>query len=173
MAAEFIGANGNGEERVVQNGQRRLDEDSKWSFPARGRVKINFDGARVDRDEGPKAGAGVVIRNEIGRFVAACAMNLGAVLSAVCAKALACRGALVFASELGLNSVIVEGDSQQMVQILGNKRSCPTGLDVVVEDIWRLAERFQSFEFLFARRSANVVAHKLANSGLRGSKIRT
>lgn len=29
MAAEFIEANGNGEERVVQNGQRSLDEDSK------------------------------------------------------------------------------------------------------------------------------------------------
>lgn len=97
---------------------------------ARGRVKINFDGARVDRDEGPKAGAGVVIRNEIGRFVAAYAMNLGAVPSAVCAKALACRSALVFAFELGLNSIIVEGDSQQMVQIFGNKRSCPMELEV-------------------------------------------
>lgn len=46
------------------------------------------------------------------------------------------------------------------------------GAGSVVEDIWRLAERFRSFEFLFARRSANVVAHTLANSGLRGSKLR-
>lgn len=99
----------------MQLGQIAATVKSKWSCPAKGRVKINFYGVLANRDEGPKAGAGVVIRDDNGKFIGAHSIILGVVLFVLCAKALACQGALLFASELGMNLIIVEGDPSQIV----------------------------------------------------------
>ncbi|KAI8530588.1 hypothetical protein RHMOL_Rhmol11G0070900 [Rhododendron molle] len=62
-------------------------------------------------------------------------------------------------------TIVVEGDSQQVVQILNRDILCPTDVEVVIEDIRGLARRFVSCLFQFVRRSANVVADTLASHG--------
>ncbi|KAG5565939.1 hypothetical protein RHGRI_001759 [Rhododendron griersonianum] len=63
----------------------------------------------IETGDGPERGVGFVIRDGSGRFIAARSVNLRVVSSAICAEALACRGALFFASELGMESIVVEG----------------------------------------------------------------
>lgn len=139
-----------------------------------GRVKINVDGAWVNgRSEGNLAGADVVARNSSGRFVAARSIHLGGAESALCAEALAWRAALEFARTLELDAILAERDSYQLVQILGNKMSCPSNVEGIVEDVRRIAQQIGSCEFVFVRCAANGVAHKLAGFGVRGSRVKT
>ncbi|KAG5562118.1 hypothetical protein RHGRI_004986 [Rhododendron griersonianum] len=88
-------------------------------------------------------GVGFVIRDGSGRSIAARPVNLGVVSSAFCAEALACRGTLFFASKLGMESIVVEGESLQIVQMAGKKRHCNTEVEVFTEDIWREMEKFR------------------------------
>lgn len=95
-------------------------------------MKINVDGAWVNgRSEGNLAGA--VARNSSGRFVAARSNHLGGAESALCAEVLAWRAALEFARTLELDAILVEGDSYQLVQILGSKMSCPSNVEVIFD----------------------------------------
>ncbi|KAF7149489.1 hypothetical protein RHSIM_Rhsim02G0067500 [Rhododendron simsii] len=89
-----------------------------------GKLKFNVDGAWVSRSNGlAKAGAGIVVRDSNGSFVAARSLNLGVVGSPLCAEAMAWRAMLDFAILLGLDSLVMEGDSQQLVRrIRGSSR---------------------------------------------------
>lgn len=55
-----------------------------------------------------------MIRDDNGKFIAARSINLGVVSSVLCVEALACRGALLFASELGMDLIIVERDHHRL-----------------------------------------------------------
>ncbi|KAF7143471.1 hypothetical protein RHSIM_Rhsim05G0110100 [Rhododendron simsii] len=69
----------------------------------------------------------------------------------------------------GMESIVVEGDSFQIVQMAGKKRQCNTEVEVITEDIWREVEKFRVCEFfVFAGRP---IAHTLAASGLRGDAL--
>lgn len=133
-----------------------------------------MDGAwlRNSSGEGP-TGAGIVVRTASGRFVAARAVNLGMTGSVLCAEAGAWRAAMEFAYALGIGTIVVEGDSQQVVRILNRDILCPTDVEVIIEDIRGLARRFVSCLFRFVRRSANVVADTLASHGVRGFGSKT
>lgn len=48
------------------------------------------------------------------------------------------------------------------VKILREEKVCPSEVEVIVEDIRKMAHQFQSCVFLFVRRSTNVVAIELA-----------
>ncbi|KAF7154826.1 hypothetical protein RHSIM_Rhsim01G0175900 [Rhododendron simsii] len=98
-----------------------------WQKPTCGKLKFNVDGAWVSRsDELAKAGAGMVVRDSNGSFVAARSLNLGVVGSPLCAEAMAWRVAFDFVVLLGLDSLIMEGDSQQLVAVIPNCSILPT-----------------------------------------------
>lgn len=124
------------------------------------------------------AGAGIVLRDEWGWFIAARNAfhqhgHYG--VSVKCRGwSLACsRGDLEFAKYLGMRKVVIEGDSQQVVVILKLEMESPAVLEVIVEDVRRMARQFEECVVQFVRRSANVVADKLARCGVRGSSPKT
>ncbi|KAG5562464.1 hypothetical protein RHGRI_005257 [Rhododendron griersonianum] len=88
-----------------------------WQKPACGKLKFNVDGAWVSRSNG-LAEAGIVVRDSNGSFVVAHSLNLGVVGSPLCAEAMAWRAAFDFAVLLGLDSLVMEGDSQQLVRCI-------------------------------------------------------
>lgn len=96
-------------------------------------------------------------------------INMGITGTALSAEAGAWRAGLEFAKFLGLRRVIIEGDSHQVVKILKNELQCPAVLEVIVEDVKRWARQFEECLVQIVRRSANVVADKLASFGVRGS----
>ncbi|KAI8530844.1 hypothetical protein RHMOL_Rhmol11G0090600 [Rhododendron molle] len=93
--------------------------------------------------------------------------------SPLCAEAMAWRAAFDFAVLLGLDQLVMEGDSQQLVRCIQGEITCPTEVEVVVEDVRRSRNLVRECEVVFVRRSANGVADALAKDGLRDPGVRT
>lgn len=145
-AKEFIEANRDDSSGMLNPG----NSIAQWKPPPTGKLKVNVDGALMIGGMPEKMGAmGIVIKNSLSYFVAARSNRLGVAESALCAEALVCRAALEFARVLGLPSIMIEGDSNQLVHILGNKVSFPIGIEVIVEDSRRDTDRFRFCEITF------------------------
>jgi len=73
-------------------------------------------------------------------------------------EAIACRKAVQFAKELGLQKVTFEGDSSVMINALSQGPGCLSSYEKVIDDILILAANFQFCEFSHVKRVCNVVA---------------
>ena len=72
----------------------------------------------------------------------------------------ACR-AVVFAQELSLSKVVVEGDCLQVVTTLNASDCCKTMYGNVVEETRRQARRLQQCQFQHVRWEGNKLVHAL------------
>ena len=88
----------------------------RWSPPPADCYKANFDAA-FSKESG-SAAIGVVYRDQNGQVIAALCQNLGQVQSVEMAEALATWQAVIFARELSLFNIIVEGDCLHVIQVL-------------------------------------------------------
>ena len=84
-----------------------------WSPPPDGCFKANFDTAYFE-DSGI-AGIGVVCRDQSEQAIVALCQNLGRVQSVKMAEALAAQRVVIFARELSLFNIIVEGDCLHVI----------------------------------------------------------
>lgn len=84
-----------------------------WQPPLEGYYKINFDGAMSNITN--KAGAGAVIRNDRGEFMAAMADRLVGALNSDHIEAFAALQAIEVEISIGLKSVVLEGDSLRVI----------------------------------------------------------
>ncbi|KAF7144328.1 hypothetical protein RHSIM_Rhsim05G0157200 [Rhododendron simsii] len=169
-AEEFVKASEGTEET---QGQMGLIAVNRWIPPATGWVKVIFDGAWVNRDGGPKEGAAFVIWDGSGRFIATRSVNLGVVSSALCAEALACRGALFFALEPEMESIVVVGESLQIVQMAGKKRHCNKCL-FVQRTRKRIPPRVYSEAMLgiIAKKAGEIAVSQIIKESSRFSWVR-
>ena len=89
---------------------------ARWVPPSNGLLKINFDGAsfRVEN----KSGIGVVIRDGQGMVLASLSEKLPRAYGSEEVKTLAAARALVFAREIGVDNVVLEGDSSILMSAL-------------------------------------------------------
>ncbi|KAF7150425.1 hypothetical protein RHSIM_Rhsim02G0121400 [Rhododendron simsii] len=90
-----------------------------------------------------EAGAGIVVRDSNGSFVAAHSFNLGVVGSPLCAKAMVWQAVFDFAILLGLDSHVMERDSQQLVRRIQDMSDRQCHLTLPLPD---LGTQFSSFE---------------------------
>ena len=88
-------------------------------------------------------------------------------------EALAYWKAVEFATEIGLQRVIFEGDSAMVINALNQGSAGLSTYGVVIEDIRCQAMVFQSSVFNRASRSCNCVADALAKKakGSRGTQV--
>ena len=77
-------------------------------------------------------------------------------------EAIACRKAVQFAKELGLQKVVIEGDSLVVINTLSQGPGCLSSYGNVIDDILVLANDFQLCEFSHVKRVCNVVVDMLA-----------
>ena len=131
-----------------------------WKPPRSPYCKINFDDA-IFQDQ-KMAGIRVVIRNSGGQIIGALSnkINLPATVDDV--EALACRKAISFALELGVEKVVLEGDSETIIQALNADSNYVNTFGHIIEDIRALALNFVSFCFSRVKRQGNAVVDKLA-----------
>ena len=133
-----------------------------WTPPPPGWLKINFDGAMFkDRK---LAGLGGVIRNDYGLIMAAFTQTIPLPTSIEMVEVLAARSALVLAKELCLNQVLLEGDSEIIINALSNGGRDSSSYGHILLDIKLLTPAFMGVSFCHSRRQANKVAHRLARS---------
>ena len=121
--------------------------------------KVNYDVAML-MDSG-EARIGVVIRNENGEVMGSLAEKIAKPECVEVLEALVARRAILFATELGLKWVIIEGDSEIVFKALSGvspDRSC---IGHIIKDYKSISGLFQAHSFSHTRQQGNTVAHAL------------
>ena len=77
-------------------------------------------------------------------------------------EALAARRAVEFALEIGITSVVFEGDSDTISKDLNNSERSLALHGHLIEDVKALTPSFNCCSFVHVRRQGNRVAHALA-----------
>ena len=108
------------------------------------------------------AGIGVVVRDWRGEFIGAISSLMVLTHTVAEMEALACRKAIEFAAEIGLQRVIVEGDLAMVINALNQNNAGLSSYGVVIEDIRNLALVFESCVFAHTSRVCNSVADAIA-----------
>ena len=141
--------------------QRRVHSGAtqKWTPPKKGWYKVNTDGA-VFREAGC-CGIGVVVRNEKGQIMGALCRGMELPLGALEVEAKAVEEGVQFARDLSLGKIVIESDSQVVVNSLrvpGLTQSCVQK----VIDGTRLDLRWLAWDVSHMCRGCNTAAHFLA-----------
>lgn len=143
---------------------------ASWQPPARSWYKVNFDGALFEKDQ--CAGISVVIRNDQGLVMASLSQRIPLPFTVIEVEALAARRAVEFAADIGLDRVIVEGDSQVLIDSIKSNRHSLAQFGHIVRDVQYMASQFfNEFSFSHACRLGNTVAHSLARRASRSSQL--
>jgi len=91
---------------------------SRWSKPDAGFIKLNWDAALDVRQN--RMGVGIIARDELGEVRAALCTTLPYIQNPSVAETVGARRAVEFARERGFSSIVIEGDSREVVLALGN-----------------------------------------------------
>ena len=95
-------------------------------------------------------------------MIASLAQSLNQAFKAVEIEALAASRALELAADIGLDNVIVEGDSLVVTQALKSKVVGLAAYGLLIRDAFSLAGNFSEVSYSHIKREGNKVAHGLA-----------
>ena len=104
----------------------------------------------------------MVIRDSEGMVIAALSERISLPSTVEDVEALACRKAISFAIEMGLQDVIFEVDSEIIYRHLVSDSTCMAAFGHIIEDSRRLITSLRKVSFSHVRRNGNRVADKLA-----------
>ncbi|XP_041018027.1 uncharacterized protein LOC121260266 [Juglans microcarpa x Juglans regia] len=135
-----------------------------WTPSPRGLVKINWDAALSESQD--KIGLGLVARDHIGGILATKSVSKEGGVTPLLAEAIGGFQATKFASDLGLTSIILEGDFSQVVQGLNRQAARWDYVGLVLDDTKNLLSSFESFVIMLVGRNGDVFAHSLAKKAL-------
>ena len=102
------------------------------------------------------------MRDAEGMIIAALSQIIPLPSSVDLVEALAARRALLFAQELCLGHVEVEGDSLKVITAINNPQQNRTQWGHVIEDIKKASTGLQLCSFCHISRGGNSLAHSLA-----------
>lgn len=123
-------------------------------------TKINTDGV-VFKDTG-QSGIGVVVRNEKGDMMGAMSKKILLPLGVLEVEARAAEEGIIFARDLGLGEIIVEGDASIVISALVNPEHSPSSIQKIVEGARTKLKAFKQWKTNHVRRHCNFVAHLIA-----------
>jgi ribonuclease HI len=156
----------------VQKAAPTENATSVWRPPRENVLKINIDGAY--RPETKEGGWGFVVRDNHGQVRGSGAGKLSCIASAAQAEARACEEAAHAASEWGVTHVLIESDSQNLVRAMQSTEFDRAPEGIIYRDLRLYMQlSFNSFEFTFAPRTCNKIAHELAAYGASRQDILT
>ena len=95
-------------------------------------------------------------------MITSLAQSLNQAFKAVEIEALAASRALELAADIGLDNVIVEGDSLVVPQALKSKVVGLAAYGLLIRDAFSLAGNFSEVSYSHRKREGNKVAHGLA-----------
>ena len=133
---------------------------SYWTPPQTARFKANFDGA-VFMDS-QMAGIGVVIKDSGGHVTGTLSERLFLPSTVDDMEAVACKKAISFALNLGLDNVVFEGDSETVIKALNSNVRCLTSFGHLIDDAKALVLNFANSSFSHVKQTGNTIADKLA-----------
>ena len=134
----------------------------KWTPPPKGWFKLNFDGAA--RGNLGAARIGCIINDDTGNWVAKKAMTITPTSNNLVELEALDKG-LHLCHDLGLTKVIIEGDSQIILNVI-RKRVTPNWvLNSKLSEVLDLLDRFVDIQICHIFREGNQKADYLANKG--------
>ena len=131
-----------------------------WLPPQTNWFKINVDGAVFASQKA--VGLGVIIRDDRGRVEAAMSKKVLALLGALEAEAKVFEAGLLLARDIGIQDVILEGDSLVIFNALCEVSLPPSSVASIVIGMLDLCKVFWRIEFSHVKRKGNRAAHLLA-----------
>lgn len=104
-----------------------------WSPPTSPVYKLNFDGALFQ--DISSVGIGVVNRDHEGKAIGALAERIALPTTVKDVEVLAFRRAISFALDIGLQEVMVEGDSETIISYLSLDSTCLAFLVILLKTL--------------------------------------
>lgn len=132
----------------------------RWKLPPWPNLKVNFDGS-IFRD-GKQAGVGVIIRDWNGKVVASIAEVFPLPFSVTTVEVLVASKVLKLARDLGLSSIVLEGDSKTTIDALLCESPSLTDYGNLIDEAKELAKEFMNIEFSHVLRQGNSATHNIA-----------
>nr|XP_027118296.1 uncharacterized protein LOC113735493 [Coffea arabica] len=131
-----------------------------WIQPNAGFFKANFDGAVFMDDK--SSGVGVIIRDDKGSFFTGLSKKIPGILEPEVVESFVAKHAIQLLQFLGLNKIVLEGDSQKVIKMLDRLESDDSSCGLLIDDTIVLCQDFMCLEVSWISRSFNVPAHNLA-----------
>lgn len=136
-----------------------------WTPPRHGVVKLNTDGAM--KASSGIASAGGVFRDHAGSWIVGFTTKIGTTNSFI-AELWGLREGLKIAIDRGFNKLIVETDSNAMVQALIKDTESRPETDTLIADCNFLMRKIHEVDLIHVYREGNHCADYLANMGQSG-----
>lgn len=140
-----------------------------WMKPDFGWVKLNFDGCC--KGNPGSSGGGGIIRDHNGNFLIAYADFYGYSNNNM-AEAKSLAQGLNICLEEGYSSVIIESDSQVIIDMINNKMKIPWQMQQIISNIINSSKNLNC-SFVHIYREGNMAADCLANIGERSKMFMT
>ncbi|MQM04096.1 hypothetical protein Taro_036891, partial [Colocasia esculenta] len=132
--------------------QARTPRVVRWSTPPSGRLKLNVDGAF--RPASGEAGGGGIIRDQNGTLCCAFAQTHHGLSSSLAAEALALRDGIAMCCRTGISDVMIETDSQNLLQIVTVQQTHQWDIACILQDIALKTQNMQA-TITYTPREAN------------------
>ena len=133
---------------------------TSWVPPPNPLLKVNFDETVVQ--DMYHAGIGVVIRDSEGKVLSALSERIKLPPTVDDVEAMACRRAIEFAIENGLQQALFEGDSATVINYIQAGPPCLASFGHIIEDAINLTSNLCYCSFSHVLRKGNIVADKVA-----------
>lgn len=104
----------------------------------------------------------MIIRDDKDRIKAAMSKKINAPLRVVEAEAMAHEVGLVFAKDISIHNLIMEGDSLIIYRVLCETLDPPFSVVAIIQRVQELCKEFRWVEFSHVRRQGNSPAYLLA-----------
>ncbi|CAI9782599.1 unnamed protein product [Fraxinus pennsylvanica] len=128
----------------------------------RGSFKLNIDAAIFENQR--KAGLGLVIRNDLGSFIAARVVSVQGIVDPLLAETLGVREALSWIKAKFPEVQTIEMDALLVYNALLNDEEDNSYFGILIDECRFLAKELSNLKFSWVRRSTNQVAHTLAKA---------
>ena len=102
-------------------------------------------------------GIGVVIQDSLGKVATVLCKKLEASLSPLEAKSKALEAGILFAQCRGCSAVVLEGDSQVLVNALVDSSPFPSAVAFVIQGVLKLCMGFSQIQFSHVKRQGNML----------------
>jgi ribonuclease HI len=160
--SQFLKANVNTKTQEVDQIE---EEGRKWSKPPDGIFKVNWDAALAMDKSG--IGVGVIIRDGNGLVTAALSRTVNARMDPTTAEATAALHAVELCRDVGVQNLILEGDSLAVVKAIESRAQINHYYGQIIEDIRVVLSSRRSWSVRHTKREANGAAHGLAKEATR------
>ncbi|XP_075670222.1 uncharacterized protein LOC142639988 [Castanea sativa] len=137
---------------------------SQWSPPNYPSYKINVDATSKTAQKA--VGASVIIQDHDGKFIAGLSKKFHAPLGIIEAEAKAFEAGIIFAKEVGIRDLVLEGDSLIILQALKQCSNAPSTISSLFYGMLVECNEFRKVSFSHVKRQGNRPAHILAKQAL-------